>query len=121
MQQFHEILRQDWVNVLNQWRNLRATWRDQQFDRFEPLFARLVRTYIDTNRQCEGYITFLQDQIRIAEARQVRMGSLSSEIGGTNPSPRRYSAEMPGPVPPGVNHNNIDKFLRDSIEGSRNK
>ena len=76
LQQFEETIRHDWSSVLNQWGNLQATWRDQQFDRFEPLFERLAATYNDANRQCEGYIAFLQDQIRIAEARQARMGAL---------------------------------------------
>jgi len=76
LQQFDETIRYDWSSVLNQWGNLQATWRDQQFDHFEPLFERLVVTYNDTNQQCEGYITFLQDQIRIAEARSAKMGAL---------------------------------------------
>jgi hypothetical protein len=76
LQQFDDTIRQDWAKVLNQWGNLKSVWRDQQFDRFEPLFDKLSSTYNDAERECEGYIAFLQDQIRIAEARQSRMGEL---------------------------------------------
>lgn len=76
LQQFKEVIRHDWNRVLDQWGNLKSDWRDQQFDRFEPLFEKLIATYNDSERECENYISFLQEQIRIAEARRSRMGEL---------------------------------------------
>ena len=76
LQRFHETIRQDWSKVLSQWANLRSVWHDQQFDKFEPLFEKLTTTYSDSERECEEYIAFMQDQIRIAEDRRAKMGAL---------------------------------------------
>ena len=75
-QAFREALRQEWSRVLNQWSNLKATWRDEQFDRFEPLFEKFAANYSDAERECEDYIAFVQEQIRIADERKAKLGAL---------------------------------------------
>jgi hypothetical protein len=42
---FHQNLCQEWAHVTNQWNNLKATWSDQQFDKFEPKFEQLAANY----------------------------------------------------------------------------
>ena len=74
--QFRENLTQEWSTVLNQWGNLKSCWRDEQFDKFEPLFDEFAATYSDAEQQCETYISFLQEQIRIAEDRKQKLGAL---------------------------------------------
>jgi uncharacterized protein YukE len=76
LQQFHETLQQEWSRVSNQWANLKSVWRDEQFDRFQPLFEQLSSTYQNADRECEGYIIFLHEQIQIAQEKQSRLGNL---------------------------------------------
>jgi hypothetical protein len=77
-QELLEVLRQEWSRVLNQWSNLKVTWSDEQFDRFEPLFEKFVANYQDVEKESEKYIAFMQEQIRIAEERKSKLGSLPS-------------------------------------------
>ncbi|MBP0013396.1 MAG: GNAT family N-acetyltransferase [Roseofilum sp. SBFL] len=76
LQQFCETLKQEWSWVVSQWSNLKVTWHDEQFDRFEPLFEKMAAHYNDVERDCEQYIEFLQEQIRIADERKSALGSL---------------------------------------------
>ena len=76
MQAFRETLQQEWSRVLNQWSNLKVTWHDEQFDRFEPLFEKLVASHSNAERECEKYIVFIQEQIRIVDDRKSRLRNL---------------------------------------------
>jgi hypothetical protein len=76
LQQFHETLQDEWGRVSTQWTNLQSVWRDEQFDKFEPLFEQLSSTYQNADRDCEGYTTFLNEQIQIAREKQARLGNL---------------------------------------------
>ncbi|MEH2363821.1 hypothetical protein [Nostoc sp.] len=73
LQQFQKTLQQEWSRVSNQWGNLKSVWLDEQFENFEPLFEKLSATYDDANRECEGYIAFLNRQIQIDEEREQRL------------------------------------------------
>ncbi len=77
LQQFREVLQQEWSRVLSQWANLKIAWRDEQFDRFDPLFEKMAANYNDAEQDCDRYIQFLQEQIRIADERKSKLGALS--------------------------------------------
>lgn len=77
IQQFYETLRQEWSRVLNQWGNLKLTWRDEQFYKFEPLFEDFAANYGAIEKECEEYMAFLQEQIQIAEQRKSKLGALT--------------------------------------------
>jgi hypothetical protein len=76
LQQFREIFQQEWSRVLSQWSNLKINWRDDQFDRFEPLFEKMAANYNDAEQDCDNYIEFLQGQIRVADERKSKLGGL---------------------------------------------
>lgn len=76
LQDFRDALQQEWSRVLNQWANLKVAWHDEQFDRFEPLFEQFAANYNDAQRDCENEIIFVQEQIRIADERNSKLGTL---------------------------------------------
>jgi hypothetical protein len=76
LQQFHEIIQQEWTQVQNQWGNLRSVWADHQYATFEPLFEQLSSTHNETDRMCDQFTAFLQGQIQQAEDRKATMGEL---------------------------------------------
>jgi len=78
LQQFKDILNDEWSRVLNQWSNLESVWHDQQFDKFEPLFEKVIVNYRDTEQENEKYISFIQEEIKIAEERNQRLGNLGN-------------------------------------------
>lgn len=67
LQTFQEVIVGDWKTVINQWQNLQNCWQDQQYERFEPFFESLCRTYNDCEHQCEAHIHFLESRIRSCE------------------------------------------------------
>jgi hypothetical protein len=77
LQNFRESNQAEWNQVLNQWSNLEATWRDKQYDVFEPLFDDLKATYREVANDCDRYNTFMQEQITVLENQQARLGNLS--------------------------------------------
>jgi predicted nuclease with TOPRIM domain len=78
LQQFQEILNEEWSRVLTQWSNLKYVWNDQQFDQFESLFEKLIADYRDTQEKNEKYISFLQQEIKIADERNKILGNLKN-------------------------------------------
>lgn len=76
LRKFREILQQDWSRVLNQWGNLKATWQDDQFYHFEPLFEKFAADYTQREKDCENSIYFLQEQLRILDEQKQRLGNL---------------------------------------------
>lgn len=78
LQDFLQTIREEWSRVKNQWSNLEQTWRDEQYEKFEPLFDQLSSTYSNAEQECEGYIRFVDEQIRIAEKRKQRLSSLDN-------------------------------------------
>lgn len=76
LQNFQESSQAEWNQVLSQWSNLEAVWRDQQFDRFEPLFDDLKATYREVADDCDRYNTFMNEQIAILQDKQARLGNL---------------------------------------------
>lgn len=67
LQTFQEVIVGDWKTVINQWQTLQNCWQDQQYERFEPFFESLCRTYNDCERQGETHIHFLESRIRSCE------------------------------------------------------
>lgn len=67
LQTFQEVIVGDWKTVINQWQNLQNCWQDQQYERFEPFFESLCRTYNDCERQSDAHIHFLEGRIRSCE------------------------------------------------------
>ncbi len=78
--QFYRTLWQEWSHVSTQWNNLKETWRDEQFNQFEPLFEQLSSTYKDEIEECESYIVFLKQQIEIADKRRVKLGDIVTKV-----------------------------------------
>lgn len=78
LQQFKDVLNDEWSMVLNQWSNLKSVWHDRQFDQFEPIFEKFIANYRDTEEENEKYIHFLQQEIKIAEKRNQRLGNLEN-------------------------------------------
>ena len=76
LQNFQVSSQAEWNQVLNQWGNLEAVWRDQQFDRFEPLFDDLKATYREVADDCDRYNTFMNEQIAVLQDKQARLGNL---------------------------------------------
>ena len=76
LQNFQESSQAEWNQVLSQWSNLEAVWRDQQFDRFEPLFDDLKATYREVANDCDRYNTFMNEQIAILQDKQAHLGNL---------------------------------------------
>lgn len=76
LQKFRETLNQEWSRVANQWSNIKAVWYDQQFEQFEPIFQKFMYTYDDAERECEKYINFLEEQIRISRQRNQKLRDL---------------------------------------------
>ena len=67
LQEFQKSLEQEWCEVLNQWENLRSTWRDDQYYQFESLFEDLLSTYTRAEKDFEKNIAVVERQIGIAE------------------------------------------------------
>jgi hypothetical protein len=76
LKNFEENSQAEWSQVLNQWANLRSVWKDQQFDRFEPLFEDLASTYKTVGINCETFNQFMNEQVKILEEKQSRLGNL---------------------------------------------
>ncbi len=76
LQNFQESSQAEWNQVLSQWSNLEAVWRDQQFDRFEPLFDDLKATYREVADDCDRYNSFMNEQIAVLQDKQARLGNL---------------------------------------------
>ncbi len=69
LQQFKDVLNDEWSRVLNQWSNLKSVWHDRQFDRFEPIFEEFISNYRETEEENEKYIRLIQEEIKISEER----------------------------------------------------
>jgi hypothetical protein len=80
LNQFRVTLQQEWGKVATQWDNLKLTWHDQQFDKFEPLFEKLSSTYQHEIDDCEKYMVFLVQQIQTAEQSKVKLGDVVEKI-----------------------------------------
>ncbi len=79
---FHQNLCQEWSHVTNQWNNLKSHWHDQQFDKFEPKFEQLAANYYHEIEQCEKYITFLSQIIKIDDTKQLNIGNFVDKFTG---------------------------------------
>ncbi|NEP61752.1 MAG: hypothetical protein F6K31_33165 [Symploca sp. SIO2G7] len=80
LEQFHDVLRSEWSRVLNQWSNLQLVWRDEQFDKFSPIFEKLVSVYNDAEQANENYINFVQQQIDINADKKQKLASRLKEL-----------------------------------------
>lgn len=76
LENFHEVMKQEWSRVENQWSNLRSCWHDEQYQTFEPLYDKLSSTHKDSEKESGEYISFMREQVRIAEERRAKLGDL---------------------------------------------
>lgn len=76
LENFHEVMKQEWSRVENQWSNLRSCWHDDQYQTFEPLYDKLSSTHKDSEKESGEYISFMREQVRIAEERRAKLGAL---------------------------------------------
>jgi hypothetical protein len=67
LQNFQETIGGDWKSVMSQWQNLQSCWQDRQYERFEPFFEQLCRTFEQSEQQCDEYTQFLEERIRASE------------------------------------------------------
>lgn len=67
LQCFRETISSDWSCVTSQWQNLQSSWQDRQYDKFEPVFEDLSRTFGELEHRQEEYIEFLTDRLRRSE------------------------------------------------------
>jgi len=75
LEKFHEALK-TWALVENQWANLRSCWHDDQYQTFEPLYEKLTTSHKDSQKESEEFISFMREQVRIAEERRAKLGAL---------------------------------------------
>lgn len=80
LEQFHEAIRDEWSRVLNQWNNLKSVWRDQQFDRFEPIFEKFISTYMEAEKESDQYIRFVREQIEINENKKQKLAGRLADL-----------------------------------------
>ena len=76
---FQEALKQEWSKVEDKWANLRSCWHDDQYNSFEPLYDKLSSTHKDSERECEEFISFMREQIRIDEKRKTDLAKLKGQ------------------------------------------
>ena len=76
LQSFQEALKQDWSMVENKWADLRSCWHDEQYNYFEPFYEKLSATHKDSEKECEEFISFMHEQIRIDEKRKTDLAKL---------------------------------------------
>ena len=76
LQSFQEALKQDWSMVENKWADLRSCWNDEQYNYFEPFYEKLSATHKDSEKECEEFISFMREQIRIAEKHKTDLAKL---------------------------------------------
>ncbi|MGB3191360.1 MAG: hypothetical protein WBB43_18290 [Limnoraphis sp.] len=106
LNQFRETLQQEWGKVATQWDNLKLTWHDQQFDKFEPLFEKLSSTYQHEIDECEKYMVFLVQQIKTAEQRKVKLGEVFELANvGISLASLVFSSPPTAPIPPELSPN----------------
>jgi hypothetical protein len=67
LQRFQETIGNDWGSVRSKWGNLQNSWQDSQYDKFEPFFDELCRTYSECERQQEEYTQYLTNLLSDAE------------------------------------------------------
>jgi hypothetical protein len=73
LQCFRGNIGSDWKGVMSQWQNLQSCWNDRQYDKFEPFFEELCRTYAQCEQQCERHTQFLEDCVRDSEEAQAML------------------------------------------------
>jgi hypothetical protein len=75
----------EWRIVEQCWANLQLTWRDRQYDKFEPIFEALTDSYSKASRSCDDCKRFIVGQIEIAsKSRENLIGSIDNSK--SNPS-----------------------------------
>lgn len=75
--QMRQFLRAEWQGVSRQASYLRGTWHDLYQSVFNEYYVKMIEApYADVERELDQYISFLDNQIRIAEEIKPRVGSL---------------------------------------------
>ncbi len=79
---FVGTLQRELDRVENQWANLEATWRDDNYNEFVANFFETFRS--DTKQvllDCENYEVFLQSKVEKAESLKQKLWKLAQNIG----------------------------------------
>ena len=76
LEQMLSTLKSEWAQVSNQWSSLSMTWYDLQREEFEPIYDKLLDVYSSSQLEIENHITFINEQIRIAEERSSKLAGL---------------------------------------------
>lgn len=122
LERFRETLNQQWSKVLDRWSNLKSTWRDEQFDRFESYFMKLSSTYEQALEDCENYSLFLNRQIKIYENEKSKLSLLRklkatadivTILGGSASVSMPTQAQNPG-SPLQFSQANVSEKLEDN-------
>jgi hypothetical protein len=79
----------EWSVVEKCWANLQLTWRDQQYDKFEPLFEALTDSYSKASQSCDNCKRFILSQIEIAAESR---GNLLRSVDDSKSNPSSSSA-----------------------------
>ena len=75
--QMRQFLRAEWQGVSSQARSLRMTWHDLYQSVFDEYYLKMIEApYAGVERELDQYISFVDNQIRIAEEIKSRVGSL---------------------------------------------
>lgn len=75
--QLRDLLRQEWRGVSLQANNLRMSWHDSKRDVFDDHYRQQIESpYADVERELDEYIEFINNQLRIAEDLNQRLGDL---------------------------------------------
>jgi hypothetical protein len=67
LQNLRETLQGEWSSVLSAWQNLQGVWNDQQRDKFEDYFQKILSDYQTIDQATEKYTQQLSEQIQIAQ------------------------------------------------------
>ncbi|WP_017293173.1 GNAT family N-acetyltransferase [Geminocystis herdmanii] len=110
---FHQTLCQEWANVASQWNNLKSTWRDKQFNEFEPKFEQFSANYYEEIEQCEKYITFLSQIVKIEDTKQLNINNLVAKFtGGGQVNINNLQSISPPPKKP-VDISSVSDFAKN--------
>ena len=62
-----ETLQEEWSSVLSAWQNLQGVWNDQQRDKFEDYFQKILSDYRTIEQATAKCTQQLSEQIQIAQ------------------------------------------------------
>jgi phage host-nuclease inhibitor protein Gam len=127
---FVGTLQRELDRVENQWNNLQATWRDDNYNEFVANFFERFRS--DTKQlllDCENYEVFLNDKVKTAESLKQKLWkltqtafaivegfqSVTSLVGGSSPVQAIIIQSQSVPITPLTSECRISPKLDDPL------